>query len=217
MKKFRIRHLLFIGGFIVCFAIGKNIGEHSIYDAISRKESELQATKYELKNSKQLNKEMATMLNRISSEHENSKLELADLRKLVESTTFVTQDELKVLQRIVAAEATSGNLDQKINVAQTVVNRVESRHFPNDVKRVVFQKNQFQPTFDGRYYKVGITEDDIEAVDKVLRGEANANKDTLYFMVEKWSDKKNVNWFKNNLEYVMNDGVHSYYKLKNNK
>lgn len=156
------------------------------------------------------NRELRQKLKEVRYLNGKNAEEISKLKKLAESTTFVTQNELHILRRIATAEATSGTIEQKMNVTDCVLNRVESRHFPNDVRGVVFQRRQFSPISDGRYYEVEITEDSIEAVDRVLKGERNQEK-PLFFMCEAMADPNNAYWFKNNLRLVKNDKLHTYY------
>ena len=56
-------------------------------------------------------------------------------------------------------------------VAGVVLNRVRDSHFPDTIQEVVWQKDQFQPTSDGRIYSCTVTDSTTEAVDRVLAGE----------------------------------------------
>lgn len=90
----------------------------------------------------------------------------------------ISDHEKEILCRIVEAEVTGtgasfGTSDEvvrtcKFRVARVIINRVLSPEFPNSVEGVVFQKNQFSPLIDGRYYKVNITDLTREAVDMAL-------------------------------------------------
>lgn len=61
----------------------------------------------------------------------------------------MTQEEIDLLAAICYAEAgNQGDLGKEL-VAMVVINRVNSPIFPDTVKEVIFQKNQFTTTFDG--------------------------------------------------------------------
>ena len=61
----------------------------------------------------------------------------------------MTPDEIDLLAAICYAEAgNQGDLGKEL-VAMVVINRVNSPIFPDTVKEVIFQKNQFTTTFDG--------------------------------------------------------------------
>ena len=91
-----------------------------------------------------------------------------DTDDLVYGYYTITKEELQILYRIVEAEATDGTIEQKQNVASCIFARVESEEWPNSVKKVVFQKSQFSPISDGRYYSVKITEDTKTAVNYIV-------------------------------------------------
>ena len=129
-------------------------------------------------------------------------------RKVLEKTLSV--EDMMTLLRITEAEATEGDLDQKKNVAMTVLNRVDSKKFPNTIKEVVFQKGQFSPVADKRYYSVNISDNTIKAVEEAIN-DYNRHS-AMYFMVKKDSDKDNVDWFVENLDHLFNHGLHDYYK-----
>jgi hypothetical protein len=119
--------------------------------------------------------------------------------------------EIEIIQRITEAEATDQSIESKMNVASVIVNRILDINFPDTVKMVVFQDNQFSPIDDGRYSEVKITKETIEAVEKVL--EYGVINDALYFCsmkdVKKLSSKE---WFKK-LKYLFkDDSGHSFYK-----
>lgn len=121
---------------------------------------------------------------------------------------------IAILERITEAEATSGTLEQKMNVARVVLNRVGSEDFPDTIEEVVFQKingrYQFSPIYDKRYYSVEVTESTKEAVENVLNGEVAHS--ATFFMVRKYSDSDNVSWFDRNLNFLFNDGVHEFFE-----
>jgi len=137
--------------------------------------------------------------------------EVSNLKELYTRTDFVTMDEYELLLLITNAEATSLKIESKIHVVDVIQNRVESNKFPNDIYSVVFQKNQFQPTFDNRLYNTKMVQSTIDAVQFALRNDDTTNG-ALFFMNPRWSSEKNVRWFRNNLTYVMSDGHHEFYK-----
>jgi N-acetylmuramoyl-L-alanine amidase len=116
-----------------------------------------------------------------------------------------------MLQRIVEAECTDCSIEAKENVASVIINRILSTDFPDDMKSVIFDDNQFSPIYDGRYYKVDITQTTKEAVTEVLN--TGVTHDSLYFCnlkdVENLSNKI---WLKQ-LTYVFkDDSGHSFYR-----
>jgi len=126
----------------------------------------------------------------------------------------INQDEYDILVRITEAEATGGNIEQKKNVVSCVLSRVEAEQWPNTVSEVVFQKQQFTPVWDGRYYKVSITESTKRAVDDVLK--FGKTHDCLWFCSNGSYNKKNENgeycsYHRLNHTWVFFDGEHHYF------
>lgn len=111
-----------------------------------------------------------------------------------------------ILIRIVEAEATDGTLEQKVNVASCVINRCLSDEWPDSIENVIFQKNQFSPVNDGRYYSVSITESSREAVKQVY--ESGTTHDCIFFCSYGCKSK----YFEKKGEPDFRDGIHRYYK-----
>ncbi|MBP5596062.1 MAG: cell wall hydrolase [Pseudobutyrivibrio sp.] len=120
----------------------------------------------------------------------------------------VTDKARDILYRITEAEATGGNIEQKKNVASCVLARVKAPQWPNTIEGVVFQKQQFTPIWDGRYYTVTITQSTREAVDWVLKnGETH---DCLWFCSDA-SYRKENSYHRKNHTWVFFDGEHHYF------
>lgn len=119
----------------------------------------------------------------------------------------VSKKDKKILYRIVEAEATGGTLEQKKNVASCILNRMDTG-WGKTVEDVVFDKGQFSPISDGRYYTVEITASTIKAVEYVLiRG---AVHDSIYFCTNTCKSAKSG--FHSTLNFQFFDGMHNYYK-----
>lgn len=132
----------------------------------------------------------------------------------LQSMSVITHDEIEILQRITEAEATGGTIENKENVASSVLNRVMHKDFPDTIKEVVFQNKQYSPVSDGRYWSVEVTKETIVAVDNVINN--GTTHDCLYFAnMSKVKNKKTKNWFNNNLKFVFKDSSgHSYFKMR---
>ena len=96
--------------------------------------------------------------------------------------------ERAILERIVEAEAGDQDLKGRIMVANVIMNRVKSNHFPDTVKGVVFAHRQFSPIQNGSYYRVSVSEKTKQAVKKALKG-TDYSKGALYFMCRSASTK----------------------------
>lgn len=127
----------------------------------------------------------------------------------------ITDEEIKMLERIVEAEATGEDIIGKILIANVVFNRMADEEFPDNVKDVIFQKEggayQFSPIADKRYWKVEITDETREAVQRALKGE-DYSEGALYFMARRMARKKSIRWFDNNLQWLFKHGDHEFYK-----
>ena len=110
----------------------------------------------------------------------------------------VTQSEYDNLLHLVEAEAGGEDLIGKMLVANVVLNRVRDKHFPNTINEVIFQSSngvaQFSPISDGRFYTIRVSNETIEAVNRVLQGEDNS-QGALYFAARKLASEENMRWF----------------------
>lgn len=132
--------------------------------------------------------------NNISSVESNYKINLC------------VEDE-NVLKRIAMAEAGNQGIYGKALVMQVVLNRVDSDKFPNTIKEVVFQKNQFSPTANGSYKRVTPDAECDVALDMVLNNEIET-MNALYFT----SQKEECTWHSKNLDYLFTHLGHKFYK-----
>ncbi len=123
----------------------------------------------------------------------------------------ITEDDYYWLIRIVHAEA--GNQDEKgrILVANTIINRVKSGIFPDNIKDVIFQVSggiyQFSPVKYGSIYNVNVDQTTINCVNRALNGECYS-EEVLYFS----SQKSAYSWHNTNLAYLFTYGDHAFYK-----
>lgn len=126
-----------------------------------------------------------------------------------------SKEEIKMLERIVEAEATGEGMKGKILVANVVINRIEDEDFPDTVEGVIFHKvggeYQFSPISDKRYWKVKVTDETKEAVQRALDGE-DYSEGALYFMARRIARKSSARWFDNNLKWLFKHGGHEFYK-----
>ncbi|NKE06629.1 cell wall hydrolase [Mesobacillus selenatarsenatis] len=106
------------------------------------------------------------------------KVDVDSKESSVTDKRFIKEEEVKLLARLVHAEAKGEPYEGKVAVAEVVLNRVENEQFPDSVKEVIYQKNAFQPVQNGAINKPA-NEEAINAVEDALE---NDNKiDSLYF------------------------------------
>ncbi len=131
-----------------------------------------------------------------------------------ENAVYLDDESVEILCRIVEAEA--GNEDEKgrMLVANVVLNRVKSSRFPDTVKGVVFQKSgglcQFSPVANGRYYRVKVSDQTREAVEKVLRG-ADESQGALYFVNRYAANAEYMSWFDRKCTPLFSYGRHEFF------
>ena len=127
----------------------------------------------------------------------------------------VTDEDRRILERIVEAEAGGEDHKGKVLVANVVLNRVKSKSFPSTIKGVVFAHRggtyQFSPIMDGRYYTVTVSKDTKSAVSDALSG-IDHSSGALYFMERAIADKGNVSWFDRCLTRLFRYRCHEFYK-----
>lgn len=129
----------------------------------------------------------------------------------------ISDKEIKMLQRIVQAEAGGEDMIGKILIVNVIMNRVADKHFPDTVKDVIFQKEdgdyQFSPVGSGRYWDVSISKDTEKAVKRALNGE-DYSKGALYFVARDKTDSDSIEWFDDHLKRLFEHGGHEFYKNK---
>lgn len=124
--------------------------------------------------------------------------------------TPIAEDDISVLERIVEAECTGGDIASKKNVASVILNRVDHPSFADSVTNVVFQGRQFSPTIDGRYWSVVVTNETKQAVNEVLQN--GRTNDALYFAnISAVKNEKIKEWFKTLNFLYIDDIGHSFY------
>lgn len=120
-----------------------------------------------------------------------------------------TPDDLDWLAKIVHAEAGGEIHDGKVAVANVVINRTNSREFPNNIYDVVFDKKhgvQFTPVANGAIYN-NPSKESYHAAKQALFGKSTAGE-SLYFCNPKISTNF---WIMNNRKFFASIGNHNFY------
>ena len=87
-----------------------------------------------------------------------------------------TDDEVELLAALVYCEAGNQSYEGKLAVANVVLNRLNSSQFPNTIKDVIYQKNQFSPASSGaleRALNNGVPSDCVKAAKDAMSGNNN--------------------------------------------
>lgn len=75
----------------------------------------------------------------------------------------------------------------KLRTARVILNRVASNEFPDDMHSVLYQKGQFAPISDKRYFNVEVTDMTRDACRAALDASQHDDvPDALYFRMGKW-------------------------------
>ena len=112
---------------------------------------------------------------------------------------YYTEDEIRLICRVVETETYQCDFDSKVNVANVVLNRIESGEFGDTVEEIVTTENQFA------YGRKILTEDTILAVEYAFMIEDTTNG-ALFFHS---NDKTDTFCGKN---YIFSDdAVHHFY------
>ena len=137
-----------------------------------------------------------------------------DYQVLERQAEYLSEKDFQILCRIVEAEAGGEDLNGRILVANVILNRVRDSAFPNTVEGVVFQKSNgsflFSPIRDGRYQRVKVSDETIEAVERALLGE-DYSEGSLYFVSRKGAAPEIMQWFDNHLTRLFQYGGHEFF------
>ena len=141
------------------------------------------------------------------TEEESSEIEVDYYPEFTYSKDW-SAEESYLLARIAMAEAEGCNTQTKTLIIMCVLNRVQSDEFPDTIKEVIFQENQFSPIDNGRWDKVEPNEDCYEAVKIVMEAKYDYSGGATYF--EDCSDEDN--WHSRNLEFLYESQGIRFYK-----
>jgi N-acetylmuramoyl-L-alanine amidase len=123
--------------------------------------------------------------------------------------TLMTPKEFDYLCRTVEAEAGICGYEEKVLVADVILNRVESTDFPSTITEVIEQPHQFQVYANDRVLEVEVTYDTIRAVKTSIRGDKRS--ESLYFCNYEIIDDSKKAWF-DELELITSMEYMNYYK-----
>lgn len=130
-------------------------------------------------------------------------------KSLASGDSFYKSDEVYWLSRIIHAESGSEPFKGKIAVGNVVLNRVESKQYPNTIYGVIFDRRygtQFSPVSFGTIYRTP-SEESIIAAKICLEG-YTLSEDILFFMNPRLST---TNWIAENRPYAFTIGRHDFY------
>ena len=110
-------------------------------------------------------------------------VEVADV-VTIEPEPKMSREDIELIALLTMAEAEGECEEGKRLVIDTVLNRVDSDEFPNTVKDVIYQKNQFTSMWNGRVDRCYVMEEICQLVEEEL--ESRTNSDVLFFHAGKY-------------------------------
>ncbi|UWG96955.1 cell wall hydrolase [Dehalobacter sp. DCM] len=114
------------------------------------------------------------------------------------------EEDIRLLAKIIYAEARGESFEGQVAVGAVVLNRVESSHFPDTIKDVIYQPGQFSAVNDKQ---IELTPDDqaYEAALAALEGQDPTNGAVFYYNPMTATD----NWIKTR-DVVKHIGNHTF-------
>lgn len=102
----------------------------------------------------------------------------------IEPEPKMSREDIELIALLTMAEAEGECEEGKRLVIDTVLNRVDSDEFPNTVKDVIYQKNQFTSMWNGRVDKCYVMEEICQLVEEEL--ESRTNSEVVFFHAGKY-------------------------------
>ena len=119
----------------------------------------------------------------------------------------ITDEEIEMLKYIVEQETRGGSYRHKCIVTNVVLNRVKDSRFPNTVRGVLLQKNQFSSTWNYYQKRNKPDKNTVNAVNDVLNGKVKDESNGALYFHSMSSD----GWF-SSLSFVMEMEGHRFFK-----
>lgn len=104
----------------------------------------------------------------------------------IEHIPTFNKDDLELVALVTMAEAEGENEYGKRLVIDTILNRVESRHFPNTIREVIYQPNQFTSMWNGRINRCSVDDEICQLVMEEFLNKTN--DEVIFFRTNRYSD-----------------------------
>ena len=123
----------------------------------------------------------------------------------------LTAEEINMIEVTVQHEVGKLSPQYKRLIAELIYNRLLSEHYPDDVKEMLFQKNQFTGINKWYYPSFPVDDETKEIVRDVFSKEDTPHNATAYYNPE-LSDPKAVEWFETSeyMTYLFSHSEESY-------
>lgn len=98
-------------------------------------------------------------------------------------------ESVELMARMIVAEAEGEPYLGMVAVGAVIMNRVESPHFPDTIRAVLFQRGQFEPIANGRFWRVQVREIHRRAARAALSGVDPTGGALFFFAPRKTSNR----------------------------
>lgn len=135
----------------------------------------------------------------------------------------ILEKKLYIFAKIIHCEDQVRNANEIYSgaaVGRSIIKRLEDPEFGNTLESIIWEKNQFSPISDGSWDKKEPTELDYKAAKLALSNEPIYGENGIeiseatFFVQPETANKKNYEWFQNNLIYLDKIGCHEFYSKK---
>lgn len=123
-----------------------------------------------------------------------------------ENECSLSEDDKALLTKIAKTEAGDQDIKGKALVIRVVLNRKDNQDFPDSIREVIYQKDQFSPVKEGNFEKAIPDEECWKALEMVVLDGWDETQGALYFESEGKST-----WHRDNLKFLFSYGDHSFY------
>lgn len=103
-----------------------------------------------------------------------------------EEETPLSREEIELIALVTMAEVESEPEEVKRLVVDTILNRVDSEHFPDTVYDVVYQPKHFTVMWNGRAERCEVQEDICSLVEEEI--EERTNSEVIFFRSSHYSE-----------------------------
>lgn len=104
----------------------------------------------------------------------------------ITEATGVSKEERDLIALVTMAEAEGECEEGKRLVIDTILNRVDSEHFPDTITDVIYQKDQFESMWNGRVDKCYVDENIYKLVCEELQ--SRTNYDVMFFTAGRYGN-----------------------------
>lgn len=105
---------------------------------------------------------------------------------IAQAQETITTDDVELIALVTMAEAEGECEEGKRLVIDTILNRMDSEHFPDTAYGVIYQKGQFSSMWDGRVDECYVRNDICELVEQELKN--RLDDDVIFFRTRRYSD-----------------------------